>query len=70
MYQLSFYESGITVGDGIYEVVNSFTVSTHEKGSTPIMLTLLFVLGIAVFASLAVIALIGIIKRLRTSPEE
>lgn len=70
MYQLSFYESGITVGDAIYEVVNSFTVNAPEKGSTPVLLTLLFVLGIAVFASLAVIALIGIIKRLRTSPEE
>lgn len=65
MYQLSFYEPGDTVPDEVYNMAKTLRVDYGQKSGIPVWAALLIGIGIAVFASLAAVMVVGIIKDTR-----
>ena len=65
-YYLSCYNSGEEVSDSVRRIFESFTlVQKTEAGGSPVWLSAVIIFGIVVFAIIAVIMAVGIIRNIK-----
>lgn len=70
IYQLNFFSLGSSESDDVVKTLDTFKIN-HKASKSPVSVLpmLLIIFGIAVFAAIGIVMLIGIIKRLRLKKE-
>lgn len=70
IYQLNFFSLGSSESEDVIKTVSGFSINHNDDKSPAFVLPMLVIIfGIAVFAAVGIVMLIGIIKRLKLKKE-